>query len=192
MYDCLFLCYSQCLTRLWCPLSCRWAVCSPAEQREGTTPGYRLWSEWHCGWSGSLLPSRPEKRKESIFKPHTWNVPTVMKIQLLTWSMSACGECTKMEAFSLGEDSRQSCASVALALYVKAMKLASLPSYSTCLWCSAKWISLSDLNLNVLWKMTKNKTGEERQVMGQTEWFLLLVHPLNVHYVLSFNYNLIN
>lgn len=55
-----------------------------------------------------------------------------------TCSMRACGECTKMEAFSLGEDSRQSCASVALALYVKAMALASLPSYSTCLWCSAR------------------------------------------------------
>ncbi|KAG7263316.1 hypothetical protein CRUP_012289 [Coryphaenoides rupestris] len=53
----------------------------------------------------------------------------------------------KMEAFSRGEDSRQSWASVALALYVKEMELASLPSYSTCLWCSARWMSLSDLNL---------------------------------------------
>lgn len=30
------------------------------------------------------------------------------------------------------------------------MELASLPSYSTCLWCSARWMSLSDLNLKVL------------------------------------------
>lgn len=53
--------------------------------------------------------------------------------RMQTWSIRACGECTKMEAFSLGEDSRQSCASVALALYVKAMELASLLSYNTCL-----------------------------------------------------------
>lgn len=68
----------------------------------------------------------------------------------LTCSMRAWGEWTKMDTFSLGEDSRQSCASVALALYVKAMLLANFPSYNTCLWCSAKWISLSDLNLKVL------------------------------------------
>lgn len=70
----------------------------------------------------------------------------------LTWSINACGECTNMDAFSFGEDSRQSWASVALALYEKAILLASFPSYRTCLWCSAKWISLSDLNLKVLCK----------------------------------------
>ena len=41
----------------------------------------------------------------------------VMKnLSRLTCSMSACGEWTKMEGFSLGDDSRQSWASVALAL----------------------------------------------------------------------------
>lgn len=74
----------------------------------------------------------------------------------LTWSMSACGECTKMEGFSLGDDSKQSWASVALALQVKEMELASLPSYSTCLWCSARWMSLSDLNLKVLCRGGQN------------------------------------
>lgn len=72
------------------------------------------------------------------------------KAHPLTWSINACGECTNIEAFSFGEDSRQSWASVALALYEKAILLASFPSYRTCLWCSAKWISLSDLNLKVL------------------------------------------
>ena len=60
-----------------------------------------------------------------------------------TWSIKACGECTKIDAFSFGDDSRHSWASVALALYVNAILLASFPSYRTCLWCSAKWISLS-------------------------------------------------
>lgn len=30
------------LTRLWCPHCSHWAVCSPAERREGTAPGYLL------------------------------------------------------------------------------------------------------------------------------------------------------
>lgn len=55
------------------------------------------------------------------------------RVKQLTCSIRACGEWTKMEAFSFGDDSRQSWASVALALYVKAMELANLLSYSTCL-----------------------------------------------------------
>lgn len=37
------------------------------------------------------------------------------------------------------------------------MELASFPSYNTCLWCSARWMSLSDLNLKVLCRQ-KDKT----------------------------------
>lgn len=83
-----------------------------------------------------------------------------------TWSIKACGECTKIDAFSFGEDSRHSWASVALALYVNAILVASFPSYRTCLWCSAKWISLSDLNLKVLWK---NKTKLNTHFKGNTQ-----------------------
>lgn len=69
----------------------------------------------------------------------------------ITCSMSAWGEWTKMEALSLGEDSRQSWASVARGLYVKAMLEDSLPSYSKVLWCSANSKSLSALYLKVPW-----------------------------------------
>lgn len=54
------------------------------------------------------------------------------------------------------------------------MELASLPSYNTSLWCSAKWISLSDLNLNVLWKKTKwGRRQRWRQRLREWEWVAL-------------------
>lgn len=82
--------------------------------------------------------------------------------------MSACGEWTKMEGFSLGDDSRHSCASVAFALYVKEMELASFPSYNTCLWCSARWMSLSDLNLKVLCRGKRKKERKEKKKVLNT------------------------
>lgn len=88
------------------------------------------------------------KTKILLTRMRTWKLSYYSP----TWSIKACGECTKIDAFSFGEDSRHSWASVALALYVNAILVASFPSYRTCLWCSAKWISLSDLNLKVLWK----------------------------------------
>lgn len=75
-----------------------------------------------------------------------------------------------MEALSLGEDSRQSWASVARGLYVKAMLEDSLPSYSKVLWCSANSKSLSALYLNVPWRVGEEKRlqehGKEKHMGG--------------------------
>lgn len=47
------------------------------------------------------------------------------------------------------------------------MELASFPSYRTCLWCSARWMSLSDLNLNVLYREGRNRETDRERDRGR-------------------------
>lgn len=82
--------------------------------------------------------------------------------------MRACGEWTKIDGLSLGDDSKHSCASVALGLYIKAIALDSLPSYSNNLWCSARKRSLSALNLNVPWIGEQGWGREKRKKTDYT------------------------
>lgn len=84
--------------------------------------------------------------------------------------MRACGEWTKIEGLSLGDDSRHSCASVALGLYIKAIALDSLPSYSNNLWCSARKRSLSALNLNVPWIGEQGWGRKKEKKLDYTHW----------------------
>lgn len=101
--------------------------------------------------------------KNHLYRPNLWKC-------WFTCSMRACGEWTKIEGLSLGDDSRHSCASVALGLYIKAIALESLPSYSNNLWCSSRKRSLSALNLNVPW-IGKQGWGrqEEKNYIKHTE-----------------------
>lgn len=113
--------------------------------------------------SKSLLNSifRFSKRNH-LYPPNLWKCS-------YTCSMSACGEWTKIEGLSLGDDSRQSCASVALGLYIKAIALESLPSYSNNLWCSSRKRSLSALNLNVPWNEKQGwRREKEKKIRSYT------------------------
>lgn len=49
----------------------------------------------------------------------------------LTCNISACGVCTKYDAFPLGADCKQSWPSVATGLYMKTIALDNFPSYRT-------------------------------------------------------------
>lgn len=120
-----------------------------------TNHSHLVWKQAMCWKDQAInLKSFGEHTKRS---KHTQGGGGIKYISLWTWSqthqntcnMRACGECTKIEGLSLGDDSRQSCASVALGLYVKAMALDSFPSYNNCLWWSARNRSLSPLNLKV-------------------------------------------
>lgn len=50
---------------------------------------------------------------------------------LTSWSISACGVCTKYDTLPLGADCRHSWLSVATGLYMNTIALDSLPSYKT-------------------------------------------------------------